>query len=191
MKNATAAKVTFQQKPPAAVAWGLHPSPAGPLMIGITPARAICRVNFAPGGKTASILKKWQKEWPGTIFIKAERETGYIAKEISRASQKSGKLPALLMTGTPFQQKVWKGLLAIPAGETVSYGMLARRIKSPKAARAVGAACGKNPVPLLVPCHRVIANDGGLGGFTGGLAIKKALLKAETTSKPKKKSRAA
>jgi methylated-DNA-[protein]-cysteine S-methyltransferase len=57
--------------------------------------------------------------------------------------------------------------------------MLARRIKNPKAARAVGAACGANPVPLFVPCHRVVAGNGGLGGFTGGLAIKKALLRAE------------
>jgi O-6-methylguanine DNA methyltransferase len=188
--KATAPKIMFQDKPPAAVAWGVHPSPAGKLVIGITPARAICRVSFAPDGKTASVLKQWQKEWPQTVFIKAERETGYIAKKISKAASKSAGLPTLLMTGTPFQQKVWKGLLTIPAGETVSYGALARRIKNPKAARAVGSACGKNPVPLLVPCHRVIANDGGLGGFTGGLAIKKKLLRAETPPTKRKQANA-
>lgn len=82
----------------------------------------------------------------------------------------------MVYTGTPFQIKVWKALLEIPFGTTVSYGELARRVRFPKAARAVGAACGQNPIALFIPCHRVIAKDGSLTGFGGGLSLKKKLL---------------
>ncbi len=88
-------------------------------------------------------------------------------------------VPVDFLTGTPFQKEVWRALREIPYGETRSYGQIAARIGRPKAARAVGRACGKNPVALVVPCHRVIASDGSLGGFSSGLAIKKALLERE------------
>jgi methylated-DNA-[protein]-cysteine S-methyltransferase len=84
--------------------------------------------------------------------------------------------------GTAFQRAVWRGILEIPRGETRSYGWLAERIGRPGAARAVGQAVGANPLPLLVPCHRVVASDGGLGGFGGGadsLKMKEALLRLE------------
>jgi O-6-methylguanine DNA methyltransferase len=81
--------------------------------------------------------------------------------------------------GTPFQRKVWRVLLKIPRGQTRSYAWVARQIGRPKAVRAVANACGANPVPILVPCHRVIASDGSLGGFGGGLALKKKLLALE------------
>jgi methylated-DNA-[protein]-cysteine S-methyltransferase len=84
-----------------------------------------------------------------------------------------------LSFGTPFQQKVWRAMLAIPRGQTRSYAWIAKKIGKPKAVRAVGAACGANPVPIVVPCHRVVASDGSLGGFGGGLALKKQLLKLE------------
>jgi len=84
-----------------------------------------------------------------------------------------------LSSGTPFQQKVWRALLTIPRGQTRSYAWVARKIGRPKSFRAVGAACGANPVPIIVPCHRVLASDGSLGGFGGGLALKKQLLKLE------------
>jgi methylated-DNA-[protein]-cysteine S-methyltransferase len=74
---------------------------------------------------------------------------------------------------------VWKELLKVPAGKTISYAELARRIKHPKAVRAVGNAMGANPIPILVPCHRVIATNGHLGGFGGGLTLKRLLLEAE------------
>jgi methylated-DNA-[protein]-cysteine S-methyltransferase len=80
---------------------------------------------------------------------------------------------------SPFQMKVWDVLRTIPYGRVRSYGWVARKIGKPKAARAVGAACGANPVPLLVPCHRVVAGDGSLGGFSGGLPNKKRLLTLE------------
>lgn len=88
-------------------------------------------------------------------------------------------IPLDLSMGTPFQQKVWQALLQIPYGQTISYAELARRIGQPTAYRAVANANGKNPISLIVPCHRVIASDGGLGGYTGGIGIKKALLALE------------
>jgi len=81
--------------------------------------------------------------------------------------------------GTEFQQKVWHQLLEIPYGETISYGELARRIGSPKAFRAVGMANGKNPISIIIPCHRVIGKDGSLTGFGGGIDVKKQLLSLE------------
>lgn len=81
--------------------------------------------------------------------------------------------------GTAFQRAVWRALRAIPAGETRSYGDIARRIGRPAAARAVGAAVGRNPVGILVPCHRVVGKDGSLTGYAGGLSRKQALLAHE------------
>ncbi len=84
-----------------------------------------------------------------------------------------------LKQGTVFQQKIWKTLQKIPFGKTKSYGEIAKSIKNPKAVRAAGGACGANPVPLIIPCHRVLAANGKLGGFSGGLAWKKRLLAME------------
>jgi O-6-methylguanine DNA methyltransferase len=84
------------------------------------------------------------------------------------------------LDGQPrFRVKVWQVLQSIPYGRVRSYGWVARKVGKPRAARAIGSACGANPVPLLVPCHRVIAGDGSLGGFSGGLSSKKRLLKLE------------
>ncbi len=81
--------------------------------------------------------------------------------------------------GTPFQQKVYEALLKIPYGKTASYGEIAAMIGKPKAARAVGQAVNKNPLMIIVPCHRIIGKDGSLTGFYGGLALKEKLLKIE------------
>jgi methylated-DNA-[protein]-cysteine S-methyltransferase len=88
-------------------------------------------------------------------------------------------VPVDLSSGTSFQQKVWRVLTTIPRGETRSYGWVAQQVGKPRASRAVGAACGANPVPVIVPCHRVIAGDGSLGGFGGGLPMKRRLLALE------------
>jgi methylated-DNA-[protein]-cysteine S-methyltransferase len=85
------------------------------------------------------------------------------------------------LEGTDFQRRVWAQLCAIPYGKTISYGELARRVGSPKASRAVGSANGRNPVAVIVPCHRVIAADGSLGGYGGGLERKTLLLDLERT----------
>ena len=84
-----------------------------------------------------------------------------------------------LRGATSFQQAVWKATSAIPYGETRSYSWVAERIGKPLAARAVGQALGRNPVPIIVPCHRVIASEGDLGGFSGGLELKRLLLEIE------------
>ncbi len=88
------------------------------------------------------------------------------------------------MRGTEFQQRVWGGLCEIPYGETISYGELARWVGSPKASRAVGLANGRNPVAIVVPCHRVIGADGSLTGYGGGLERKVWLLEHEAAGKP-------
>lgn len=84
-----------------------------------------------------------------------------------------------LSAHTPFQQKVWQALRMIPRGQTRSYQWVANTIGMPSAARAVGQAVGRNPLPIVIPCHRVIAADGGIGGFTGGLVLKRRLLMLE------------
>jgi methylated-DNA-[protein]-cysteine S-methyltransferase len=86
----------------------------------------------------------------------------------------------LTLEGTDFQRRVWTNLLAIPYGETISYAELAARIGNPKAVRAVGLANGSNPIPIIIPCHRVIGSNGSLTGFGGGLATKKQLLALES-----------
>jgi methylated-DNA-[protein]-cysteine S-methyltransferase len=88
-------------------------------------------------------------------------------------------LPLDLALGTPFQQSVWQQLLAIPSGQTTSYAELGRRLGRPTAARAVGAAVGRNPVSIVVPCHRVVGTAGALTGYAGGIERKTALLRLE------------
>lgn len=88
-------------------------------------------------------------------------------------------IPLDLSHSTPFQQQVWQALLSIPYGQTISYATLAKQIGKPTAFRACANANGKNPISLIIPCHRVIASDGGLGGYTGGVNIKKTLLNHE------------
>lgn len=88
------------------------------------------------------------------------------------------------LQGTPFQRAVWQALCGIPAGRTCSYAEIATRAGAPKAVRAVGAACGANPVAIIVPCHRVIGRDGRLTGYAGGLARKAALLAHESAQRP-------
>ncbi len=98
----------------------------------------------------------------------------------SLAGRPPGQLPPLdLSAGTDFQQRVWRELRNIPAGQSRSYGQIAQAIGRPKAVRAVGGACGANPVPVLVPCHRVLAANQKPGGFSGGIVWKKKLLERE------------
>ena len=112
-------------------------------------------------------------------------EDGEMATGMTFSVRKAFQQPTgnhsipLALDGTEFQRKVWQVLQDIPSGETRSYGALARQLGRPNASRAVGAANGQNPVAVLVPCHRVIAGDGSLGGYAGGLALKEKLLTFE------------
>ncbi len=108
-----------------------------------------------------------------------EQAEGELA-EYFAGQRREFKIP-LDLRGTPFQLEVWRALEQIPFGETRSYADVARTVKRPRAFRAVGAANGANPVPLVIPCHRVIASGGKLGGYGGGLATKRKLLAFEQT----------
>lgn len=122
-------------------------------------------------------VEGWKRDAAG---LKTPREQllAYFAGECSTFDL------ALNPVGTPFQQTVWRTLAEIPYGRTWSYGDLARRIGEPKAVRAVGAANGRNPLPIVLPCHRVIGSDGSLTGFGGGLPIKRFLLDHEGVGQP-------
>ncbi len=98
-------------------------------------------------------------------------------------SGKTAPVPPIRMPdGSPMQQAVWRQLLGLSKGQVVTYGEMARRVGRPRAARAAGQACGANPIPLFIPCHRVLAANGGIGGFSGGLAWKEWLLDHEAVT---------
>jgi O-6-methylguanine DNA methyltransferase len=127
------------------------------------PDRA-CRVQA-----TDDVPKGWEKD---TV----------AALECVLRGEQPARLPPLdFSRGTSFQQRVWRALLEIPAGETRSYGEIAAAVGEPGAARAAGAACGANPIPVLVPCHRVLAAHKKLGGFSAGLKWKRLLLEREAS----------
>lgn len=109
------------------------------------------------------------------ILLQTEQQLGEYF-----AGTRTGFSVSLDMLGTDFQKKVWRELLAIPFGETRTYADIARRIGNPQAARAVGAANGRNPLSIIAPCHRAIGSDGSLTGFAGGLAAKQYLLTLES-----------
>lgn len=108
------------------------------------------------------------------VLVRTEKELNEYF-----TGMRSGFTVPLDMRGTPFQRQVWEALLGIPFGETRTYGQLAIQLGNPKATRAVGAANGRNPIAILVPCHRVIGHSGKLTGFAGGLDAKAYLLKLE------------
>lgn len=113
----------------------------------------------------------------GSVLEEAARQLD----EYFKHQRKEFSVP-LVFQGTSFQERVWKELLNIPYGSAISYGELAKRCGDPKAARAIGGAVGKNPIGVIIPCHRIIAGDGTLGGYTGGTDFKKLLLKLEGIS---------
>jgi methylated-DNA-[protein]-cysteine S-methyltransferase len=146
-------------------------SPLGPLLL-VADEAGLRQINFPKGGRPAPVEPEWRED--ASSFIEIVRQLGaYFGGEIEGFD-----LP-LAPEGTPFQQKVWKKLCGIPYGETISYGELARRIGNPNASRAVGLANGSNPIPIIIPCHRVIGSNGKLTGYGGGLPIKEKLLALE------------
>lgn len=148
--------------------------------------RGLCYLGLNAGGRAAEAhasegLRRWAARWAPAAELRRdaaaleplERELlSYSAGELERFAT------PLDLRGSEFQRRVWAGLLRIGYGRTQSYGELARAIGSSGAARAVGSANGANPVPILVPCHRVVASDG-LGGYGLGLPLKRALLELE------------
>jgi methylated-DNA-[protein]-cysteine S-methyltransferase len=146
-------------------------SPVGPLLLA-GDAKALRRVSFE-GSKPLAIPQEGWKQNRDAFAEVIRQLQAYF-----RGDLKEFDVP-LAMEGTDFQLRVWSALRKIPYGETISYARLAELIGNPKAVRAVGLANGSNPIPIIVPCHRVIGSDGSLTGFGGGLSTKKKLLALE------------
>jgi methylated-DNA-[protein]-cysteine S-methyltransferase len=156
-------------KPHHLVAQASLATPLGPMLLAAT-LRGLAGAWFAD-----------QKHHPGVLDAPVDAAHPHIVQGMQalQAYWAGAPLPAALVldaAGTPFQQVVWRALCAIPAGQTSSYGAIARAIGRPAAVRAVGAAVGRNPISVLVPCHRVLGQDGTLTGYAGGLPRKQALL---------------
>jgi methylated-DNA-[protein]-cysteine S-methyltransferase len=151
-------------------------SPLGPMILAAS-TQGVCGVWFEGQrhGPSEERMQSWTPRTSNDLLQEASRQLqAYFAGEIQRFD-----LPLDLSAGTPFQQAVWQALLTIPLGNSQSYGDLARRLANPKAVRAVGAAVGRNPVSIIVPCHRILGAGGQLTGYAGGLWRKQALLKLE------------
>jgi methylated-DNA-[protein]-cysteine S-methyltransferase len=146
-------------------------SPAGRLLLA-SDARGLRLVSFERSKHSATPGADWKLDKEPFAEVIRQLQAYF------RGELKEFDLP-LAMEGTEFQLRVWNALRAIPYGETISYAELAERIGKPKAVRAVGLANGSNPIPIIVPCHRVIGSDGSLTGFGGGLSTKKMLLELE------------
>jgi len=144
---------------------------AGPLVLAGN-SGGLRRIHFANGGRF-SVPEDWKQD--DAPFGEAVRQLrAYFSGELREFNL------LLALEGTAFQMKVWNSLRTIPYGRTISYAQLAKEIGNPKAVRAVGLANGCNPVPIVIPCHRVIGSNGNLTGFGGGLPAKKALLALES-----------
>jgi methylated-DNA-[protein]-cysteine S-methyltransferase len=143
-------------------------SPIGRLLL-VGSERGLARIELGGAARPAS---GWSRQ-PTVLAAAARQLAEYFAGE--RRTFELRLAPA----GTDFQRRVWRQLARIPFGATISYGELARRLGNPKATRAVGAANGANPLPIVLPCHRVIGADGGLTGYGGGIERKRRLLALE------------
>ena len=155
-------------------------TPFGPIYIGVT-EQGIASLGFDKS--EVDFVARMQKRCHGSI-VRSPARIKKVAEQLQEyfdGVRKRFELPLDLRSLTPFQRTVLSSIREIPAGETISYGGLARRIGKPGSARAVGRALGGNPIPIIIPCHRVLASDGSLGGYSGrgGIRTKQALLELE------------
>jgi len=149
----------------------------------------LCRLSFAVRSQVfLSELESsyppvdWKRDDSDPVLREAQRQLrAYFSKELRQFH-----LP-LDCRGTAFQKRVWQALQTIPYGQTRSYQQIAGQVGTPRASRAAGAACGANPVAIIVPCHRVLASDGTLCGFGGGLPVKRLLLDLESVRPARRK----
>lgn len=147
-------------------------SPVGPLLLAASDT-GMRTIEFHAAKHPVRRSGDWRRGDHPLLHRAREQLGEYFA-----GRRRSFDLP-LAPQGTPFQREVWHALTAIPYGKTASYGQLAARIGRPSASRAVGAANGRNPLPIVLPCHRVIGASGALAGFGGGLPVKQFLLELE------------
>jgi AraC family transcriptional regulator of adaptative response/methylated-DNA-[protein]-cysteine methyltransferase len=151
----------------------VRPTTLGPMLLAATD-KGVCRLAFH---ESAAEL---QAQFPAAELVEGAIPPNLVELVLAQVEHGKDATVPLDTAGTPFQQRVWAQLRAIPKGETRSYAAIATAIGQPKATRAVGGANAANPVAVLVPCHRVIAADGALGGYAWGAAIKRELLRRES-----------
>ncbi len=154
-------------------------SPIGPVHL-VTDGRALCALELGP--REARLVPLLRARYGPAVALREARDPLGLGARLR--AWFDGDLPALDGVavdggGTPFQRRVWAALRRIPAGETTTYGALAAALGAPGAARAVGLACGRNPIAIVVPCHRVVGAGGRLVGYAGGLERKRWLLEHE------------
>ncbi len=148
-----------------------YDSPIGTLLL-IGKNGVLEKLHFPRSVRNITIEHDWQEDFKSFLPV-TDQLTAYFAGRLRTFAVQ------IHLEGTPFQQQVWKELQKIPYGKTASYGEIAKRIGNPKACRAVGGANNKNPIPIIIPCHRVIGHDGSMAGFGGGIDLKKNLLQLE------------
>ena len=158
------------------ISYGFHPSPFGCALVMAT-ERGLAGLAFADPGEEQAALADMQRRWPQASTIEDTARTAPLARRIfdSRLWRADRPLRVVLI-GTDFEVRVWETLLKIPMGRATTYSDIAMKVRAPKAARAVGAAVGKNPVSFVVPCHRVLGKSGDITGYHWGLTRKRAML---------------
>jgi len=158
------------------IRFGFHPSPFGRALVMAT-ERGLAGLAFADAGEEASALADMKRRWPRANFVADDARTAPIAMRIFDPSQWQQDRPLrVVLIGTDWEVRVWEALLKIPMGSVATYSGIAGKVCTPNAARAVGAAVGKNPVAFVVPCHRVIGKAGALTGYHWGITRKHAML---------------
>lgn len=154
--------------------WGWFDSPFGPALVMGTD-RGICGIGLAAETGATATMEDLTRRWPRASFI----EDADRLRPWARAAFGTGEDAPLHLMGAPFQIKVWEALLSIPSGHVTTYSDIAEAIGHPRAVRAVGTAVGRNPISLLIPCHRALRKSGGLGGYHWGLPVKRGILARE------------
>jgi AraC family transcriptional regulator, regulatory protein of adaptative response / methylated-DNA-[protein]-cysteine methyltransferase len=159
-----------------AVSYGYHPSPFGLALVMVTPY-GLCGLAFCDAGGEVAGLADMTRRWPNAQYTEDSAVTApYAAQLFADQNFRFNQPLRITFIGTDFEIRVWETLLKIPVGKATTYGDIAASVGSPKAARAVGAAVGKNPMSFVVPCHRVLGKSGALTGYHWGLTRKKAIL---------------
>ncbi|MCY0093075.1 bifunctional helix-turn-helix domain-containing protein/methylated-DNA--[protein]-cysteine S-methyltransferase [Hoeflea ulvae] len=162
------------------ISYGFHPSPFGTAVVMATD-RGLCGLAFADPGEEAAALEDMTRRWPGARLTQNQEATAsYVGRVFSPEQWRADRPLRIVMIGTDFQVRVWEALLRIPLGTASSYQDVARAIGKPSAARAVGAAVGRNPISFVVPCHRAMGKTGALTGYHWGITRKRAMLGWET-----------
>ncbi len=161
------------------IRYGWFDSPFGDMLV-MTTDRGICGLGFAAESDPDTVFDDLAGRWPGATYVE---DPASLRAQVESIMSESGHIDLHLLGG-PFQIKVWEALLAIPSGRVTTYASIAEHIGSPRAARAVGTAVGKNPISWMIPCHRVIRQTGQLGGYHWGLPVKSAMLAREAARDP-------